>query len=57
MKKYLFISLTILFTVAFVWAEEAAIQEPKIDIEADATVSCRFRFRYGKIGRQGNAWL
>ena len=47
MKKYLFISLTILFTVAFVWAEEATIQEPKIDIEADATVSWGVDFGSG----------
>lgn len=39
MKKYLLVSLTILFAAAFVWAEEATIQEPKIDVEADAKVS------------------
>ena len=47
MKKYLFVSLTILFAAAFVWAEEATIQEPKIDIEADATVSWGVDFGSG----------
>ena len=51
MKKYLFVSLTILFAAAFVWAEEATIQEPKIDIEADATVSWGVDFGSGTTGK------
>lgn len=39
MKKYLLISLTVLFAAAFVWAEEATTVEPKIDIDANATVT------------------
>ena len=39
MKKYLLVSLTALFAVAFLWAQDAATAEPKVDIEADATVS------------------
>ena len=39
MKKYLLVSLTALFAVAFLWAQDAATTEPKVDIEADATVS------------------
>lgn len=39
MKKYLLVSLTILFAATFVWAADAATAEPAIDIEADATVS------------------
>ena len=37
MKKYLLVSLTILFAAAFVWAADAATAEPSVDIEADAT--------------------
>lgn len=51
MKKYLFVSLTILFAAAFVWAEEATIQEPKIDIDADATVSWGVDFGSGTTGK------
>lgn len=51
MKKYLFVSLTILFAAAFLWAEEATIQEPKIDIEADATVSWGVDFGSGTTGK------
>ena len=39
MKKYLLVSLTILFAAAFVWAADAATAEPSVDIEADATLS------------------
>ena len=39
MKKYLLASLTILFAASFVWAAEATVAEPKIDVEAEATVS------------------
>lgn len=39
MKKYLLVSLTILFAAAFLWAEEATPATPAIDVEADATVS------------------
>ena len=39
MKKYLLVSLTILFAAAFVWAEEAAPATPSVDVEADATLS------------------
>lgn len=39
MKKYLLVSLTILFAAAFLWAEEATPATPAVDVEADATVS------------------
>ena len=40
MKKYLLVSVAILLATAFcLTAEEASIAEPKIDIEADATVT------------------
>lgn len=40
MKKYLLVSLTILFAAAFVWAaDDAATADQNIAIEADATVS------------------
>ena len=40
MKKYLLVNVAILFAVAFcLTAKEAAIAEPKIDIEADAKVT------------------
>nr|AKE35133.1 major surface protein [Treponema sp. OMZ 855] len=39
MKKYLLVSLTILFAATFVWAQNAATAEPSVDIEADATLS------------------
>lgn len=39
MKKYLLVSLTILFAAAFVWAEEAAPATPSVDVKADATLS------------------
>ncbi|QSH91980.1 phage sheath protein [Treponema medium] len=42
MKKYLLVSLTILFAAAFVWAADAATAEPGVDIEADATLSWGF---------------
>ncbi|QUY18873.1 MSP porin [Treponema vincentii] len=42
MKKYLLVSLTILFAATFVWAEEATTTEPSVDIEADATLSWGF---------------
>ena len=39
MKKYLLVSLTILFAAAFVSAAEATTKIPDIDIEAEATVT------------------
>ena len=39
MKKYLLVSLTILFAATFVWAADATTAESAIDIEAEATVS------------------
>ena len=39
MKKYLLVSLTILFAAAFLWAEEATPATPAVDVVADATVS------------------
>ena len=39
MKKYLLVSLTILFAAAFVWAADATTVEPSVDIEAEATLS------------------
>nr|AMD40787.1 major surface protein [Treponema medium] len=42
MKKYLLVSLTILFAATFVWAEGATTVEPSVDIEADATLSWGF---------------
>ena len=39
MKKYLLVSLTILFAATFVWAEGATTVEPSVDIAADATLS------------------
>lgn len=39
MKKYLLVSLTILFTAAFVWAAEATVAESKVDVDAEATLS------------------
>lgn len=47
MKKYLLISLTVLFAAAFVWAEEATTVEPKIDIDANATVTWGVDFGSG----------
>ena len=47
MKKYLLISLTVLFAAAFVWAEEATTVEPKIDIDANATVTWGVDFGKG----------
>lgn len=38
MKKYLFICLA-LMSAALIWAEEAAFEEPRLDIEGNATVS------------------
>ena len=42
MKKYLLVSLTILFAASFVWAQNATTAEPSVDIEADATLSWGF---------------
>jgi major outer sheath protein len=39
MKKYLLVTLTILFAATFVWAADATTAESAIDIEADATLS------------------
>lgn len=39
MKKYLLVSLTILFAAAFVWADETTPATPSVDVEADATLS------------------
>ena len=39
MKKYLLVTLTILFAATFVWAADATTAESAIDIEAEATVS------------------
>ena len=39
MKKYLLVSLTILFAAAFVWAADATVAEPKVDVDANATLS------------------
>lgn len=39
MKKYLLVTLTILFAATFVWAADATTAESAIDIEAKATVS------------------
>ena len=52
MKKYLLVSLTILFAAAFVWAADATVAEPKIDVTADATLSWGIDFGTGakKIG-------
>lgn len=40
MKKYLLVSLTVLFAAAFLWADDAVVQlpEPKVDIEGKGTV-------------------
>lgn len=38
MKKYLFICLA-LMSAALIWAEEAALEEPRLDIDGNATVS------------------
>lgn len=38
MKKYLFICLA-LMSAALIWAEEAALEEPRLDIDGSATVS------------------
>lgn len=52
MKKYLLVNLTILFAVAFLWAEDATIVEPPaIDIEADATVSWGIDFGGGTYNK------
>lgn len=41
MKKYLLVSLAVLLTASFAWTEVvgAKVAEPKVDIEADATVT------------------
>lgn len=39
MKKYLLVTLTILFAATFVWAADATTAESAIDIEAEATLS------------------
>ena len=39
MKKYLLVSLTILFAATFLWAAEATMATPALDVEADATLS------------------
>ena len=52
MKKYLLASIAILFAAAFVWAEEATIQQPDIDIEADATVSWGIDLGSGDISEK-----
>ena len=50
MKKYLLVSLTILFAAAFVWAaDDAATADQNIAIEADATVSWGIDFGPGGI--------
>lgn len=52
MKKYLLASIAILFAAAFVWAEEATIQQPDIDVEADATVSWGIDLGAGDINEK-----
>lgn len=47
MKKYLLVNLIVLFAAAFLWAADATIAEPKIDVEADATVSWGVDFGSG----------
>ena len=39
MKKYLLVSLTILFAATFLWAAEATMATPALDVKADATLS------------------
>lgn len=39
MKKYLLVSLSILFAATFLWAAEATMATPALDVEADATLS------------------
>lgn len=41
MKKYLLVSLAVLLTASFAWTEvtQAKVAEPKVDIEAEATVT------------------
>ena len=39
MKKYLLVSLTILFAASFVWAADAAPATSAVDVEADSTLS------------------
>lgn len=52
MKKYLLVNLTILCAAAFLWAADepkvAALAEPKIDVEADATLSWGVDLGVGK---------
>ena len=52
MKKYLLASIAILFAAAFVWAEEATIQQPDIDVDADATVSWGIDLGSGDISEK-----
>ena len=51
MKKYLLVSLTILFAAAFLWAADAT--EPSADIEADATLSWGIDIGKGGALKQG----
>lgn len=50
MKKYLLVSLAVLLTASFAWTEvtQVKVAEPKVDIEADATVTWGIDF--GKTG-------
>ncbi|MEL3901387.1 MAG: MSP porin [Treponema phagedenis] len=52
MKKYLLVSLTVLFAAAFLWADDAVVQlpEPKVDIEGKGTVEWGIDFGVGKGG-------
>lgn len=49
MKKYLLVSLTVLFAAAFLWADDAVVQlpEPKVDIEGKGTVEWGIDFGSG----------
>jgi len=51
MKKYLLVNLIVLFAAAFLWAADATIAEPKIDVDAEATLSWGVDLGSGKDGK------
>lgn len=51
MKKYLLVNLTVLFAAAFLWAADATVAEPKVDVDASATLSWGVDLGYGLNGK------
>lgn len=51
MKKYLLVSLTVLFAAAFLWAEEAVPSESKIDVKGEGQVEWGVDLGSGKNGK------